>query len=159
MAEGKTRRKAPEFSLPDDKGKIRTLGEFTEKGPCLVVFYPGDFTPVCTKQLCNYRDALPNFSEYGVQVVGISKNDSESHARFKQQYGFTFPLLTDKANQVARDFGCVSKLLLGLVSRGIFLVDTKGFIVYEHVEMTPITRRKSDELLDVIKEFKASQAL
>jgi len=146
-----TAKKAPEFTLSDETGEPRSLSQLLQHGSLMIVFYPGDFTPVCTRQLCNYRDDIKTFSEQGIQIVGISGNSPESHAKFKKQYGLPFPLLTDLNNLVARDYGCTSKLLFGAVSRAIIIVATDGSILYKHVEATPLTRRKSDELLQIIK--------
>ena len=149
-------RKAPEFSLADEKGETRTLDEFLANGPLMVVFYPGDFTPVCTKQLCNYRDSQEDFSNLGIQVVGISRNPPESHAKFKETYQLPFPLLSDSKSLVARAFGCTSKLLFGAVTRAVYIINSKGVILYEYVEPTPLTRRKSDELVGVLKDLKTA---
>src|SRR4051812_12852859 len=90
-----TGQKAPDFKLQDDNAHWRSLADFTSKGPVMLVFYPGDYTPVCTKQLCGYRDSLSKFSEQGVQVVGISSDPPESHKEFGAEYALGFPLLSD----------------------------------------------------------------
>src|SRR5690348_9026815 len=85
---------APEFTLQNEGGTPTDLKEVLAKGPALVVFYPGDFTPVCTKQLCSYQDSIESFKRFGVQLVGISKNSPQEHRKFKEHYKFEFPLLS-----------------------------------------------------------------
>lgn len=150
---------APNFSLLNENGETVTLAETLKKGPVLIVFYPGDFTPVCTAQLCNYRDSMSEFTQYGVQILGLSHNDVASHLKFKKQYNIPFPLLTDPKNETARAFGCTSKLMFGGVSRGVFLVSEKNEVVYKHVEVTPLTRRDSKDLLDVIASLKKQKTV
>src|SRR5579871_6362033 len=94
---------APEFTLKSQTGESVSLSSLLAQGPALVVFYPGDFTPVCTKQLCNYRDNLMSFIDFGVQIVGISRNSPSEHAHFAEEYGFSFPLLSDPGQKVARE--------------------------------------------------------
>ena len=73
---------APDFSLPADDGSTFTLSAHRGRR-ILLVFYPGDGTPVCTKQLCDYRDGVEAFAGLGVDVVGVSRDDAESHRRFR----------------------------------------------------------------------------
>jgi thioredoxin-dependent peroxiredoxin len=154
-----TTRKAPEFQLPDQDGKIRTLKEFLEKGPTVFVFYPGDFTPVCTKQLCSYRDASAEYESIGIQIVGISEDSPAKHRQFREKYGFQFPLLSDEGKKVAQAFGATSKWLLGAVTRANFVVTKAGDIVFEHVDAVPVTHQKSTDLQVVVKELKAKNLI
>lgn len=149
-------KKAPQFKLKDQDGRERTLSEFLNAGPLVVVFYPGDFTPVCTKQLCSYRDAGDEFRGLGVQIVGISADSPEKHAEFRKKYKFEFPLLSDPDKSVARDFGATSKWLFGAVTRANFIVNRGGEIVFAHVDGVPITHHKSSDLQDVLKELKSA---
>lgn len=114
--------RAPDFELPDSSGQGVTLGSLLKNGPLLLVFYPGDFTMVCTKQLCNYRDNREKFSQFGIQVVGVSANDPDSHSKFAQQYDLPFKLLSDPDKRVARAFGCTSLLMFGGISRAVFII-------------------------------------
>jgi peroxiredoxin Q/BCP len=150
---------APEFSLLDETGEPISLHETLEKGPVLLAFYPADFTPVCTRQMCNYRDSLEEFNAQGIQILGISRNTVDSHKRFKARYDIPFPLLSDPKNNIARLFGCTSLLLFGGVSRAVFIVDQKGRILYRYVEPTPLTRRNSKELVQVIQQLKAQNVI
>lgn len=137
---------APPFELPDDQGGTFKLED--QKGQkVLLVFYPGDNTPVCTAQLCEYRDGIEAFEGLGVKVVGISHDGEESHKKFRAKHSLPFTLLTDADHTVARQYD--SKGLLG-TKRSVYLVDEEGIIRYRHVESVAIFRRSKDELLEVI---------
>ncbi|HEX4924841.1 MAG TPA: peroxiredoxin [Bdellovibrionales bacterium] len=146
--------RAPDFTLPDHKGGTVNLYEALKNGPAMLVFYPGDFTPVCTAQLCNYRDNIERFAGHGVQVFGISEDAPEQHARFAKEFEFPFPLLTDKGQAVAKAYGCTSLFMFGKVSRAVFIINSRGAIVYRYVEPLAITRRKADDLIAVISDLK-----
>lgn len=73
---------APDFTLENQAREPVCFNDVLKKGPVLLVFYPGDFTPVCTRQLCNYRDSLESFRRYGVQLVGVSFNTPLQHKAF-----------------------------------------------------------------------------
>lgn len=152
-------KRAPEFSLKDDQGKIVTLTSLLAKGPVLLVFYPNDFTIVCTKQLCNYRDNLDAFKNLGIQVVGISQNPETEHSKFAEKYEFGFPLLTDEGKKVAISYGCTSALMLGGLSRAVFIVSQKGLVLYSYVEPTVLTRRSADELLRILNDLRTNKLI
>lgn len=141
--------KAPQFVLPDDQGGQFSLAEQAGR-KVLLVFYPGDDTPVCTKQLCDYRDGIEAFAGLGVEVVGISNDSAESHRRFREKHGLPFTLLTDADLEVAAKYD--SKGILGM-KRSVFLVDEQGVIRYLHIESVALFRRKREELLDVIRNL------
>ena len=92
--------RAPDFSLPGTGGRNWSLHEFAGR-PVVLVFYPGDDTPVCTKQLNSYNDGLARFSELNAEVIGISAQDVTSHDRFSGKHGFDFPLLADTDKAIA----------------------------------------------------------
>jgi peroxiredoxin Q/BCP len=152
-------KKAPDFTLKDHQGGTVTLNQVTPVAPILLAFYPGDFTPVCTAQMCNYRDNFESFIKHGLQVFGISHNDPESHAKFAKEYDFPFLLLSDPENKTAKAFGCTSLLMFGKVSRAVFILNTKGVILYRYVEPTTITRRKADELVGIIDDLKSNKLI
>ena len=140
---------APDFSLPDQDNRVFILSENTGKR-LLLVFYPGDDTPVCTRQLCDYRDGIEQFSGLDVEVVGISGDDADSHRRFRDKHDLPFTLLSDSDLTVAGHYGC--KGVLGM-KRGVFLVDEQGTVRYAHVESVAVFRRSRDELLEVISKL------
>ncbi|MGK2924105.1 MAG: peroxiredoxin [Lysobacterales bacterium] len=141
--------KAPLFVLPDDRGGQFSLAEQVGR-KVLLVFYPGDDTPVCTKQLCDYRDGVEAFAGLGVEVVGISNDSADSHQRFREKHGLPFTLLTDADLAVAALYD--SKGMLGM-KRSVFLVDEQGVIRYLHIESVALFRRKREELLEAIRKL------
>ena len=149
-------RKAPEFTLYCHTNQVVRLSDYLFNGPVMLVFYPKDFTMVCTKQLCNYRDNLDDFKKFGIQILAISSNPIVSHAKFAEKYELPFPLLTDPGNLIAKSFGCTSLLMLGNVSRAVFILNKKGIILYRYVEPTILTRRTSDELVNVMSDLRTN---
>ena len=134
--------KAPEFTLDSTTGELR-LGALLERGPVLLVFYPGDDTPVCTKQLCDYRDNLEAFAELGIQVVAINAQSLDSHRAFAEKRGLPFPIASDPDRTVCRAYGATG--LLGMTKRALFLVGSDGIIRYQHTDL-PVFRRTAQEL-------------
>ncbi|MCU0988895.1 MAG: peroxiredoxin [Xanthomonadales bacterium] len=141
--------KAPLFVLQDDQGGQFSLAEQAGQR-LLLVFYPGDNTPVCTKQLCDYRDGVEAFAGLGVKVVGISNDSAESHRKFRQKYDLPFTLLSDPDLEVAALYD--SKGMLGM-KRSVFLLDEAGVIRYLHIESVALFRRKREELLEAIRKL------
>jgi thioredoxin-dependent peroxiredoxin len=141
--------KASDFSLQDADGKVFRLSE--RRGQrMLLVFYPGDDTPVCTRQLCDYRDGIESFRDLGVEVIGISADDAESHRRFREKHQLPFVLLSDPELEVAEQYGC--KGLIGM-KRGVFLLDEEQIIRYRHVETVAVFRRRREELIEAIEQL------
>jgi peroxiredoxin Q/BCP len=139
--------KAPEFSLINADGQSFRLSERMGER-LLLVFYPGDDTPVCTRQLCDYRDGIEAFSELGVTVVGISPDDADSHCRFRERHDLPFELLSDPELKVAALYGC--RAVIGM-KRGVFLLDEDHIIRYRHVEALALFRRRREELIEAIE--------
>ncbi|HSH27520.1 MAG TPA: peroxiredoxin [Wenzhouxiangella sp.] len=137
---------APDFSLPDQDGRTFSLSEQVGRR-ILLVFYPGDDTPVCTRQMCDYRDGIEQFSGLGVEVVGISRDDAQSHQAFRRKHDLPFTLLSDPDMAVAAQYGC--KGVLGM-KRGVFLINTDGVVRHAHVESIAMFRRSREELVEVI---------
>lgn len=140
---------APDFSLPDQDGEVFTLSAHQGQR-LLLVFYPGDDTPVCTRQLCDYRDGLEVFADLGVDVIGISPDDAASHRRFREKHGLPFTLLSDTSLDVASSYGC--KALIGM-KRGVYLLDEEQRVRYRHVETVAVFRRKREELIEAIRQL------
>ncbi len=150
---------APDFTLPDHLGNPVNLGAVCSAGPVLIVFYPKDFTKVCTKQLCNYSDNMAGFQELGVQVLGISHNAASSHSQFAKRFNFPFKLLTDVNHKVTRDFDCSSLFMFGAMSRAVFIVSAKRVILYRYVEPTVLTHRSAKELLQILKDLRTNKVI
>lgn len=146
--------KAPDFSLQDQDGNSVSLVDLTKEGPVVLAFYPGDFTMVCTKQLCNYRDNMEDFKKIPVNICGISVDPPDSHRNFVKEHGFPFPLLSDPGKKTAQAYGCTSLMMFGGVSRAIFIVNKKGMILYRYIEPTVLTSRKAEELVGILSDLK-----
>ena len=135
---------APAFSLPSNTGATVSLSDFSGK-PVVVVFYPGDDTAVCTKQLNSYNDDLAQFEALDAQVIGISAQDVASKERFAEKYGFRFPLLADTDKKVAEAYGILGPM--GFPRRSVFIVDANGVVRYAHKAIAGLTFRPVDELV------------
>ena len=134
---------APDFELEAQKGERVRLSTF--KGKTVVLaFYPGDFTPVCTRQLCSYRDAFASLASTGATLLGISTDTPESHERFKQEKSLPFPLLSDPDGAVARSYSV--RGLLGRAKRALFVIDPAGTIRFRKDEFLSLTYRGADEI-------------
>ncbi|MCC5864986.1 MAG: peroxiredoxin [Wenzhouxiangella sp.] len=138
---------APDFSLVDADGQVFRLSEHRGQR-LLLVFYPGDDTPVCTRQLCDYRDGIEAFADLGVDLVGISPDNAESHQRFRARHQLPFRLLSDPDLAVAEQYGC--RALIGM-KRGVFLLDESHRLRYRHVETLALFRRSREELIAAIE--------
>lgn len=138
---------APDFTLPGTGGANYSLSQFRGQ-PVVIVFYPGDDTPVCTKQLNSYNDELDAFNGVGAQVLAISAQDMSSHEAFAQRHGFKFPLLADTDKKVAETYGTVGPL--GFPRRSVFVVDAGGVITYAHRAIAGLTFRPVEELVAAV---------
>lgn len=123
---------APDFSLPDQDGKVVALGDFRGR-PVVLYFYPADDTPGCTKEACQFNENLASFQGAGVRVVGVSPDGATKHVRFRDKYGLAFPLLSDPDHGVMAAYGAwgektlYGKKTVGVI-RSTFLVDAAGKI-------------------------------
>ena len=137
---------APDFTLPGTGGTY-TLSQYRGQ-PVVLVFYPGDDTPVCTKQLNTYNDDLSEFTHVRAQVLAISAQDIASHETFAQKHGFGFPLLADVDKSVAQSYGTVGPL--GFPRRSVFVVDEAGLVIYAHRAIAGLTFRPVSEIIEAI---------
>ncbi|MEN9822269.1 MAG: hypothetical protein RLZ04_695 [Actinomycetota bacterium] len=144
--------RAPDFTLPATGGGTVSLSEFAGR-PVVLVFYPGDDTPVCTKQLNSYNDDLAQFAELDAQVLGISAQGLESHERFASKHGFGFPLLSDPDKAVAGAYGTLGPI--GFPRRSVFIVDAEGVVRYAHRAIAGLTFRPVSELVAVLQTLSA----
>lgn len=139
---------APDFTLPATGGREVSLSEFRGR-PVVLVFYPGDDTAVCTKQLTSYNDDLAQFEQLDAQVLGISAQGVESHERFSDKHGFGFPLLADTDKKVAALYGTLGPI--GFPRRSVFIVDGEGVVRYAHRAIAGLTFRPVSELVEVLR--------
>ncbi len=134
---------APEFMLEASGGRSYRLSEL--RGQWVVLaFYPGDFTPVCTRQFCSYRDAADHLDDLDAIVLGISPQSVSSHERFAAEHELTVPLLADTDHATAREYGVVGPG--GLVRRSIFIVDHNGLVRYRHVALLGLRYKDVEHL-------------
>jgi peroxiredoxin Q/BCP len=124
---------APDFKLKSDDGKVYSLSDFKGKNQVILYFYPKDDTTGCTKEACAFRDNLTSLNKMGVQVLGVSNDDIDSHSRFRSKYSLNFPLLSDTDGKVSREYG-VYKLWdfdgekIWGIERSTFVIDKDGRI-------------------------------
>jgi peroxiredoxin len=145
----KTGEMAPDFTLKDGEGKDWTLGNY--KGDTVVLlFYPGDNTPVCTAQLCSVRDHWSEYQATGAEVVGISTDTVESHKDFAEQKQLPLRLLSDPDGEISAKYGMKS-WLPGRSARGVVVIDKEGKIAYHKVQALSLFRPKDDDVLEAIK--------
>ena len=135
---------APAFNLPDQAGKARSLAEFRGKWVVLY-FYPKDDTPGCTEEACNFRDDIFVLERMGVQVVGVSLDDSASHAKFAKKYSLPFPLLADPSGAVTRSYGALPEGSR-YAQRYTFLIDPAGKVAKTYTSVE--TSRHSAEVIE-----------
>jgi peroxiredoxin len=128
-----------DYSLSDYKGQVVVL-----------VFYPGDSTPVCTRQLNAYTEDIDSFTAAGAQVLAISPQSVASHDDFScKQGGFAFPLLADTDKAVGEAYGILGPL--GFYRRSAFVIDRDGIVRYAHRAVAGLTFRSTDELVAAVK--------
>ena len=127
---------APDFELEGTGSHTYRLGDYRGRG-VILAFYPGDFTPTCTRQFCSYRDDGDRIEGLGVPMLGISPQSVDSHERFTKEHGLTVPLLSDPDKRIARSYGVIAPM--GLVRRSIFLVDGEGVLRHCHVALFGLT--------------------
>jgi peroxiredoxin Q/BCP len=141
---------APDFSLKDGNGDEWRLSD--QRGKVVVLlFYPGDETPICTRQMCSVRDRWEDYASTGAEVVGISTDSVESHKKFAEHHELPLRLLSDESAEVANLYGARS-LIPGKVARSVFVIDAGGIIRYRDVRPLGLFRPKDDEVLRAIRD-------
>jgi peroxiredoxin Q/BCP len=147
--------KAPDFSLPGTDNtpegrRTYSLEEYRGR-PVVLVFYPGDNTPVCTRQLNAYTNDIAKFAEVGAQLLALSPQGVPSHEEFScKQGGFAFPLLADEDKAVGKEYGILGPL--GLYRRSAFVIDGEGVVRYVHRAMAGLTFRPTSELVEAVRK-------
>ena len=143
---------APDFSLPDGEGNQWRLSEHRGK-VVVLLFYPGDETPICTAQLCSVRDRWEDYVATGAEVVGISKDSVESHRKFAEHHELPLRLLSDLNGEISELYGARS-LIPGKVARSVFVIDPEGILRYADVRPLGLFKPKDDAM---IAEIRAAQ--
>ncbi|HTY01126.1 MAG TPA: redoxin domain-containing protein [Bacteroidota bacterium] len=133
--------KAHDFTLVDTEKKPHSLKEFLGK-KSVIVFYPGAFTGVCTKEVCAFRDAMANFNSMNAQVVGISVDSPFANKVFADQNKVAFPLLSDFTHSVSRQYAGTYPSFAGIdgyeaAKRAVFVLDPQGVVKYAWISENP----------------------
>ena len=137
---------APDFELDGTEGRFRLSDHRGER--VVLLFYPGDFTPVCTKQFCSYAERAEDMSSLDATVVGISDQDIDSHSKFVDENGIPVPLLTDPDKKVAKAYGA-SAPVVG-TRRATVIVDAAGKIAYKHVHTLGLDFQTVDDIREAL---------
>jgi peroxiredoxin Q/BCP len=141
---------APDFALQDGEGETWRLSD--QRGKVVVLlFYPGDETPICTAQLCSVRDRWEDYVATGAEVVGISTDSVESHQKFAAHHDLPLRLLADTDRKVADTYGAQS-LIPGKVARSVFVIDASGKVTYRDVRPLGLFRPKDDDTIQAIRK-------
>lgn len=145
---------APDFTLQDHHGNAVSLQDY--RGSYVVlIFYPGDNTLVCTRQLCNYRDNWEEFQQRNIMLLGINPAPVEMHKEFANKYNFPFPLLADTDRSVGKLYGAIG--FLGITKRAYVLIDPAGKILYSEKELTALTRKSTYKLLAIFDAIRTKE--
>ncbi len=127
----KTGDTAPDFALSGSNGKTVKLSDYRGKNHVVLIFYPADQTPGCTKQLCSARDDTKLYTDAGAVVFGVNPGSQESHERFIERHSLTTPLLVDSGMKVAQQYDATLGFgPLKIVNRTVVVIDPQGKIVF-----------------------------
>jgi peroxiredoxin len=142
---------APDFTLRDQDGKEVSLSDYRGR-KVLLVFYPQDFSPVCSDQFSVYQEVMPQISAKGVELVGISVDHSWAHKAFQEKLGATIPLLSDfePKGEVARAYGAYIERV-GHANRSLVLVDEEGTVAWVHESPTPSEIPGANVIFDALE--------
>jgi thioredoxin-dependent peroxiredoxin len=140
---------APDFTLKDQRGEDWRLSE--KRGQVVVLlFYPGDATPVCTKQLCSVRDRWADYRATGAEIVGISTDTVESHQQFSENHELPLRLLADTDGHVTSLYG-VRSWIPGRSARAVIVIDAQGVVRHRQVQPLSLFRPKDNQVLEAIR--------
>ena len=141
---------APDFTLKDGDAREWRLAD--QRGKVVVLlFYPGDETPVCTRQMCSVRDRWADYQATSAEVVGISSDSVDSHRKFAEHHDLPLRLLSDADGQVSKLYGARS-LVPGKVARSVFVIDAEGILRYQDVRPLGLLKPKDNVIISAIRE-------
>jgi len=141
-----------DFTLKDGEGNDWTLSDHRGR-TVVLLFYPGDNTPVCTRQMCSVRDHWSEYQATGAEVVGISTDTVESHQGFAEKHSLPLRLLSDPEGKVSAQYGMKS-WLPGRSARGVVVIDKEGKIAYSKVQPISLFRPADKDVLEAIAQAK-----
>jgi peroxiredoxin Q/BCP len=144
--------KAPDFTLPSDTGAAVSLASLRGKN-IILYFYPRDDTPGCTQEACDFRDGISQYANLNAEIIGVSKDDENSHQKFKKKFSLPFTLLSDTNGDVCNAYEIIGeknmygKKIMGIL-RSTFLIDEQGIIraIWRNVKVTGHSEKVLDEL-------------
>lgn len=122
--------RVPDFSLPDQNGKMFSITSVVGKKNIVIYFYPKDDSPGCTREACSFRDQFEVFRNYNAEVIGISSDDVESHKEFAEKYRLPYTLLSDSESRVRKLFDVPSSLFGLVAGRTTYIVNKKGVVIH-----------------------------
>ena len=146
---------APDFTLKDGSGNDWRLADYRGK-IVVLLFYPGDETPVCTRQMCSVRDRWEDYQATGAEVVGISTDSIDSHRKFAEHHELPLRLLSDSDATVSKVYGARS-LIPGKVARSVFVIDAQGILRHSDVRPLGLFKPKDDDTITAIKAAQKQQ--
>jgi peroxiredoxin Q/BCP len=147
---------APDFTLKDGEGRDWRLSD--KRGRVVVLlFYPGDETPVCTRQMCSVRDRWEDYAATGAEVVGVSTDSVESHRAFAEHHSLPLRLLSDSDGEVSKTYGAKS-WLPGRTARAVVVIDAEGRVRHNKAQPLSLFRPKDDEVLAAIRAAQTANA-
>lgn len=146
---------APDFSLPDENGLVRSLKDYAGKW-LVLYFYPKDETPGCTAEACSFRDARDELTKRKAMVVGVSKDGASLHERFKAKFDLNFSLLSDPEAKTINDYGAWGKKMFGRegILRKTFIINPSGMVVKVFGRVTPLGH--GEQVLKSLEELQAN---
>lgn len=140
---------APDFTLKDGNGEDWRLSDHRGK-VVVLLFYPGDETPICTRQMCSVRDRWDDYVATGAEVVGISSDSVESHKKFAAHHDLPLRLLSDSDGTASKLYGARS-LIPGKVARSVFVIDAQGVLRHRDVRPLGLFKPKDDDTIAAIR--------
>jgi thioredoxin-dependent peroxiredoxin len=143
---------APDFVLEGTGGRFRLSDHRGER--VVLLFYPGDNTPVCTRQFCSYRDDAEAFGSLEATVVGVSSQSVESHESFTAEHGLNVPLLADEDGKVAKAYGAHAPVIG--TKRAAIILDEEGLVRYRHDHLLGLDFQSVDDLREALDSVSAS---
>lgn len=144
---------APDFELDGTEGPFRLSDQRGKR--VVLLFYPGDNTPVCTSQFCSYRDRPEDLAALDATVVGISSQSVDSHAAFTGRHGLNVPLLADPGGEVAQAYSAFARRL-GVTKRAVVVIDEQGVVRHRHDHLLGLAYRSVDDLREMLAALPAT---
>ncbi len=149
--------KAPDFTMLDSKLKAKSLKDYAG-AKTVLAFFPGAFTGVCTKEMCNFRDSMSRFNNLNAKVVGISVDQPFSLAQFAKENNLNFDLLSDASRETSKRFGILDERFVGVEGlsaskRSVFILDKEGIVRYKWVTDDPGVEPDYEKLQQELAAF------